>query len=133
MRKIENMNTIECPECGKLANVKKKGLFAKLGIGGGLIALLASSTLGMVGILSFVTFGLVTLGSLVIPALIVFALMFLPIYELISYLAGYDIECRECGSKYNMSTKEFYEMKGKKDPIVKVVIIIVVCVLIIAM
>lgn len=133
MKKIENMNMIECPECGKLANVKKKGLFAKLGIGGGLIALLTSSVLGMIGVLSFVTFGLVTLGSLIGPALIVFVLMFLPVYELISYLAGYDVECKECGSKYNMSTKEFYEMKGKKDPIVKVVIIIVVCILIITM
>lgn len=133
MKKLENMNMIECPQCGELANVKKKGLFAKLGAGGGLIALLTGTTLGMVGVLSFVTFGLITLGSLIVPALIAFALIFLPIYELISYVAGYDIECKECGSKYHLSTKEFYEMKGQKDPIVKVAIIIVVCILIITM
>lgn len=133
MKKIENMNTIECPECNKLANVKKRGLLAKLGIGGGIIALLTSSILGMLGILSFVTFGLITLGNLIVPAIVAFILIFLPIYELVSYISGYEVECKECGSKYSMSTKEFYEMKGEKDPIAKVIIIIVVCILIITM
>lgn len=133
MKKIENMKVIECPDCNNLVNVKKKGLLAKIGIGGGLIASLTSGVLGMAGIFSIVTLGFIGIGSLIIPAIIVFALMFLPIYVLLTYLAGYDIECGQCGAKYNMSTKEFYEIKGKKDPILRVIIIIVICVVIIAM
>lgn len=132
MKKIDNMKITECPECGSLASVKKRGLLAKIGIGGGLLVSLTGSALAMVGFLSFFTFGLITLGSLIMPMLIVFTLIFLPIYEILNYVTGYDVVCEKCGSKYHLSTKEFYEIKGKNDPIVRVIIIVIFCIVIIS-
>ena len=133
MKKIENLKIIECPNCGEIATVKKNGLLAKIGIGGSIIASLAGSVFATAGILSVITLGFIGIGSLIIPVIMAFILMFLPVYILISYLVGYNVECKECGSKYKISTKEFYENKGKKDPLLKVIIIIVVCIIIIAL
>lgn len=132
MKKVENFKIIECPNCGEMAAVKKNGLLAKIGIGGSIVASLMGSVFATAGVLSIVTLGFIGIGSLIIPAIITFALMFLPMYILIDYLVGYSVECKECGAKYKISTKEFYEKKGKKDPIIKVIIVIAICIFIIA-
>lgn len=133
MKEINNMKMIECPKCGEVAKVKRNGLLASVGLGGGLIASLTGSVITYVAAFSFLTLGFISVGSLIIPALIVFLLFFSPVYSLIRYYAGYTIECGECGAKYRMSTKEFCESKKEKDPMLKIVITFVVCGLLISL
>lgn len=133
MKEISNMKMLECPKCGEMAKVKRNGLLASIGLGGGLIASLTGSVITYAAAFSFLTLGFISVGALIIPALIVFSLFFCPIYSLIKYFAGYTIECIECGTKYKISTKEFCNLKKEKDPILKVVITFVVCGLLIAL
>lgn len=131
MKEISNMNIIECPKCGEMAKVKKNGLLASIGIGGGLIATLTGSVITYFVAFSFLTLGFFGLHFFIGIGLITFLLFFLPVYSLIRYFAGYTIECKECGAKYKMSTKEFCETKNKKDPLSKVAMTVFICVIMI--
>lgn len=131
MKEISNMNIIECPKCGEMAKVKKNGLLASIGLAGGLIATLTGSVMTYFVAFSFLTLGFLGLRFFIGIGLFTFLLLFLPIYSLIKYYAGYTIECSECGAKYKMSTKEFCEMKNKKDPLSKVAMTVFICVIMI--
>lgn len=133
MKEISNMKMVECPKCGEMGIVKKRGILAVIGLGGGLIASLTGSVITYTAVFSVLTLGFLGLSFFIGIGIVAFLLFFLPIYSLIKYYAGYTIECKECGAKYKISTKEFYEMKKEKDPIIKVVLTFIVCGVILGM
>ncbi|MDZ4910280.1 hypothetical protein GNF68_14795 [Clostridium perfringens] len=115
MREVTNRKYIECPKCKSIhAEVKRNGLFAKIGIGGGLIASLVGSVTFSASVFSVLTFGLIGISVFIFPAIITFLIIFVPIVLIINYLAGYTIECNDCHSIYKISSKEFTETNLSK-------------------
>lgn len=111
MREVTNKKYIECPKCKSIhAEVKRNGLFAKIGIGGGLIASLFGSLTFSASVFSVLTFGLIGISAFIFPTIIAFLIIFVPIVLIINYIAGYTIECNDCHSIYKISSKEFSEM-----------------------
>lgn len=115
MKEVTNKKYIECPKCKSIhAEVKRNGLFAKIGIGGGLIASLIGSVTFSASVLSVLTFGLIGISAFIFPAIFTFLIIFVPIVLIINYIAGYTIECNDCHSIYKISSKEFSEMNLSK-------------------
>ena len=119
MKEVINKKYIECPKCKSIhAEVKRNGLFAKIGIGGGLIASLVGSVTFSASVFSVLTFGLIGISAFIFPAIFTFLIIFVPIVLIINYIAGYTIECNDCHSIYKISSKEFSEMslsRANKD------------------
>lgn len=115
MREVTNKKYIECPKCKSIhAEVKRNGLFAKIGIGGGLIASLVGTVSFSASVFSILTFGLIGISAFIFPAIFTFLIIFVPIVLIINYIAGYTIECNDCHSIYKISSKEFSEMNLSK-------------------
>jgi len=115
MKEVINKKYIECPKCKSIhAEVKRNGLFAKIGIGGGLIASLVGSVTFSASVFSVLTFGLIGISAFIFPAVMAFLIIFVPIVFVINYIAGYTIECNDCHSIYKISSKEFSEMNLSK-------------------